>query len=65
MRTKKGIHRLLPGITGLAQINGRDELNLIDKVEYDNFYLLKKSVLLDIKILFKTISKVISADGVR
>ena len=65
MRTKRGIHRLLPGITGLAQINGRDELELEDKVEYDKFYLLKKSVLFDIKIIFKTITKVLSADGIR
>ena len=65
MRTQKGIHRLLPGITGWAQINGRDTLKLNDKVEYDNFYLLKKSFLFDIEILFKTITKVLSADGVR
>ena len=64
MRTKKGIHKLPPGITGWAQINGRDALKLKDKVEYDNFYLLKKSFLFDIKILFKTITKVLSADGV-
>ena len=65
MRTKKGIHRLLPGITGWAQINGRDELELKDKVEFDKFYLLKKSFLFDIKIIFKTITKVLSADGVK
>ena len=65
MRTKKGIHKLLPGITGWAQINGRDELELEDKVAYDKFYLLKKSVLFDIQIIFKTITKVLSADGIR
>ena len=65
MRTKIGIHRLLPGITGWAQINGRDELDLEDKVAYDKFYLQKKSVLFDIKIIFKTITKVLSADGIR
>ena len=65
MRTKIGIHRLLPGITGWAQINGRDELDLEDKVAYDKLYLQKKSVLFDIKIIFKTITKVLSADGIR
>ena len=65
MRTKIGIHRLLPGITGLAQINGRDELDLEDKISYDKLYLQKKSVLFDIKIIFKTITKVLSADGIR
>ena len=65
MRTKKGVHKILPGITGWAQINGRDELNLKDKVKYDKFYLMKKSVLFDFMILFKTINKVLSSDGVR
>ena len=65
MRTKKGVHKILPGITGWAQINGRDELNLRDKVKYDKFYLMKKSVLFDFMILFKTINKVLSSDGVR
>ncbi len=65
MRTKKNIHRLVPGITGWAQINGRDELSIIDKVFYDQYYLKNKSFFLDLKILWLTIIKVLTSDGVK
>ena len=64
LRTKKGIHKLTPGITGWAQVNGRDELSIEDKVKHDYFYLKNKSFLLDIKIIFNTIIKIFRAEGV-
>lgn len=65
MRTERNIHRLLPGITGWAQINGRDEISIIDKVKYDKYYLDNKSFFLDLKILWLTIIKVLTSDGVK
>ena len=65
MRTEVGVHKLLPGITGWAQINGRDTITLKKKVKCDKYYLTKKSFLFDIKILWQTIIKVISSDGVK
>lgn len=64
LRTKVGVHKLLPGVTGWAQINGRDELSIKEKVDMDFFYLNNKSSLLDIKILFLTFIKVFKAEGV-
>ncbi len=64
LRTEKGVHRLVPGITGWAQTHGRDELPIPVKVEFDAYYLKKKSVLLDFKILCLTLFKVLSKDGV-
>lgn len=63
-RDLHSIHTLTPGLTGLAQINGRDNLTLDKKVEYDNFYLLNKSLLLDVKILFKTIILVFNSKDI-
>ncbi len=65
LRTLYGIHKLVPGITGWAQINGRDELSIPDKVECDRFYLENQSLLLDLRILLGTIVKVVRRDGVR
>ena len=65
LRTKKGIHRLTPGVTGWAQINGRDDLSIPLKVAYDEFYLEKRSFFFDLKILYITILKVLKADGVQ
>jgi O-antigen biosynthesis protein WbqP len=65
LRTKKGIHRLIPGITGWAQINGRDDLPIPLKVAYDEYYLENRSFLLDLKILYMTAIKVLKADGVQ
>ncbi len=64
LRTKKGIEKLKPGITGWAQINGRDELPIPVKVEFDCFYLQNRSFLLDLKILTLTALKVIVRDGI-
>ena len=64
LRTQKGIHKLIPGITGWAQINGRDELPIPVKVEFDEYYLKNRSFLLDLKILWMTLVKVVRREGV-
>ena len=64
IRTKFGVHKLKPGLTGWAQINGRDELSIQEKVILDKYYLDNMSFVLDIKILFATFFKVIQKDGV-
>lgn len=63
-RTMLKIETLLPGITGWAQVNGRDDLSDQEKVAYDYEYLQNQSLLLDIKIIFLTALKVIKRDGV-
>ena len=65
LRTLKGVHEIVPGITGWAQVNGRDDLPIPKKVEYDSYYLDKKSFFFDMKILYMTILKVIKAEGLR
>ena len=64
LRTEKGVDKLLPGITGWAQINGRDELSIPDKVRLDAEYMQKQSFWLDVKIIWMTFLKVIKRDGV-
>jgi O-antigen biosynthesis protein WbqP len=64
MRTERGIDRLLPGITGWAQVNGRDELLIAKKVELDEEYLYKQSFWFDIKILIITLFAVVKEKGV-
>ncbi|WP_395006438.1 sugar transferase [Undibacterium sp.] len=64
LRTEKQVHTIVPGLTGWAQINGRDELPIPQKVELDVYYLQNQSLILDIKILFLTFFKVIKRDGV-
>ena len=64
LRTEKGIHKLIPGITGWAQVNGRDELPIPVKVEFDEYYLKNRSFLLDLKILLMTFIKVLKREGV-
>ena len=64
IRTKFGVHKLKPGLTGWSQINGRDELSIQEKVILDRYYLDNMSFVLDIKILFATFFKVIQKDGV-
>lgn len=59
LRTKYNVHTIAPGVTGWAQINGRDELSIPDKVNFDKYYLENRSLLLDLKIIFLTIYKVI------
>ncbi|NLK94643.1 MAG: sugar transferase, partial [Clostridiales bacterium] len=64
LRTKAGVHVLLPGITGWAQINGRDHNDDAQKTELDRYYLEHKSFILDIKIVVMTVFKVLRAEGV-
>lgn len=64
LRTKKGVHKLLPGITGWAQVNGRDGLSIPDKVALDVEYFNHQSFWFDLKILWITFLKVIKRDGV-
>jgi O-antigen biosynthesis protein WbqP len=64
LRTAKGVHRLIPGITGWAQINGRDDLPIPVKVEFDVHYLEHRSLMFDMKILFLTLVKVLRREGV-
>ena len=64
LRTEKGIHELVPGLTGWAQVNGRDELPIPQKVALDAQYLERKSFLFDLKILWMTVLKVSAGKGV-
>jgi O-antigen biosynthesis protein WbqP len=64
LRTKAGVHKLVPGVTGWAQVNGRDMLDDSTKVWYDEDYLKNRSIGFDLKILVKTGFKVLKADGV-
>ncbi len=64
LRTRKGIHILVPGLTGWAQINGRDELPIPVKVEFDEHYLRHRSFAFDLKVILLTILKVIRREGV-
>lgn len=64
LRTLNGIHKLVPGLTGWAQINGRDELPISEKVKLDLAYLQSRSMRLDVLILWRTIIKVLVSDGV-
>lgn len=64
LRIEKGIDKLLPGITGWAQVNGRDNITIIEKVELDLEYLKNKSFFFDIKILWMTFFNVIKQDNV-
>jgi len=64
LRTRKGVDKLLPGITGWAQVNGRDELSIADKVALDVEYMHRQSFWFDMKILWMTFLKVIKRDGV-
>ena len=64
LRTKTKVHQQIPGVTGWAQVNGRDELSISDKVKMDTYYRINKSFLLDIKIILLSILKVLKAEGV-
>jgi O-antigen biosynthesis protein WbqP len=59
LRTNYDVHTIAPGVTGWAQINGRDELSIPEKVKYDKFYLDHRSLWFDIKIIFLTVYKVV------
>ena len=64
LRTKRGIHELVPGITGWAQINGRDDLPITQKVDLDDYYRQHRSFEFDLNILFKTFISVFRGTGV-
>jgi O-antigen biosynthesis protein WbqP len=64
LRTERGIHRLVPGLTGWAQINGRDELPIPIKVDLDAEYLRRQSLFFDIRILVMTFVRVVRGSGV-
>ena len=64
LRTEQGVHTLVPGLTGWAQVNGRDELPIPEKVKLDVAYLQRQSMWFDIRILWMTFIKVVRRDGV-
>lgn len=64
LRTQRGVHILTPGLTGWAQVNGRDELPVLKKVELDIEYLRRQSLWFDVRILWMTVAKVLRRDGV-
>lgn len=64
LRTQQGVHHLLPGLTGWAQVNGRDELSIPDKVRMDVEYLHRRSLWFDLRILWLTLFRVLRRDGV-
>lgn len=64
LRTRYGVHILRPGVTGWAQVNGRDCLEISKKVDFDFYYLKNRKLTLDIKILLLTVLKVLRAEGV-
>ena len=64
LRTRRGVHRLAPGLTGWAQMNGRDTLPISAKVELDHYYLENQSTSLDLKIVAMTLLKVLRRDGI-
>jgi O-antigen biosynthesis protein WbqP len=65
LRTARGVHRIVPGITGWAQINGRDELPIPLKVEYDTYYLQNQSVAFDMRTIMRTAINVVKRKGVK
>ena len=65
LRTKAGVHHLVPGITGWAQVNGRDDLEIPRKVSFDAEYLQTQSLGFDLKILWLTVFRVVKAEGVQ
>jgi O-antigen biosynthesis protein WbqP len=64
LRTKVGVHTLMPGLTGWAQINGRDEISLEEKVKLDAWYKENYSIILDVKIIFRTLLISLTGKGV-
>ena len=64
LRTEKGVHEMVPGLTGWAQVNGRDELPITQKVELDAEYLRRRSLRFDLRVLWMTALKVLARDGV-
>jgi O-antigen biosynthesis protein WbqP len=64
LRTAQGVHTLVPGLTGWAQINGRDELAIPEKVRFDAQYLHERSLLLDMRIIWRTFVQALRSQGV-
>jgi len=64
LRTKRGIHVLMPGLTGWAQVNGRDELPIPVKVQFDYEYLQRQSFLFDLQVIGMTVVKVVRGEGI-
>jgi O-antigen biosynthesis protein WbqP len=64
LRTESGVYKLIPGLTGWAQVNGRDELSIDQKAALDAEYLYSQSFIMDLRILYITLSKIFSKDGV-
>lgn len=64
LRTQNGVHQMVPGLTGWAQVNGRDDLPIPKKVEFDEYYLKHQSFIFDLRILLVTFLKVIRSEGV-
>ena len=65
LRINAGVHTLMPGVTGWAQVNGRDELKLEQKVSYEKEYMLKRSILFDFYIIFLTLTQALTSKGVK
>jgi O-antigen biosynthesis protein WbqP len=65
LRTQYGVHKLMPGLTGWAQVNGRDELPIPAKVKLDTEYMQQQSLFMDIKIIFLTFVKVLRREGIQ
>lgn len=65
LRTQYGIEKIRPGVTGWAQVNGRDDLPIPVKVQFDKEYLEKNNLIFDLKIIFLTVFKVLKTDGVK
>ncbi len=65
LRTERGIHHLVPGLTGWAQVNGRDELPIPVKVQFDYEYLQRRSFAFDLRIIFITVIKAVRGEGVQ
>lgn len=65
LRTKENIHKLVPGVTGWAQVNGRDDLEIPVKVSFDEYYLMNRSFVFDLKIIFLTAIKVVRREGIK
>jgi O-antigen biosynthesis protein WbqP len=64
LRTQRGVHKLRPGLTGWAQVNGRDEIPIPEKVAYDAWYLEHQSLALDLRIMWRTAAQVVRSEGV-
>jgi len=64
LRTSRGVQVLVPGLTGWAQVNGRDDLPITVKVDFDEYYLKHCSLMFDLKIIFLTFFKVVRSEGV-